>query len=236
MEVHSHTHTPRKKWTHYFWEFLMLFLAVFSGFLAEYQLEHKIERDREKQFITSLVGDIKADNEIIDNLKPEWFIKFLQADSLMKALGGKEIIHDSYPAYRLWGLARGFKDFIPHNGTIKQLINSGGLRLIHNRNVADSIMSYERMTDILMAYQAQLNSYQTTDQGYLKIFDEIKIFNTAEKENIPLLINDSKSLNLAFSNVRIWSFRYSLLIKYAENVQTTGASLLQAIQKEYNLK
>ena len=30
MEVHHHTHTPRKKWTHYFWEFLMLFLAVYS--------------------------------------------------------------------------------------------------------------------------------------------------------------------------------------------------------------
>ena len=29
MEVHAHTHTARKKWTHYFWEFLMLFLAVF---------------------------------------------------------------------------------------------------------------------------------------------------------------------------------------------------------------
>jgi D-aminopeptidase len=36
MEVHAHTHTApasggtgRKKWSHYFWEFLMLFLAVF---------------------------------------------------------------------------------------------------------------------------------------------------------------------------------------------------------------
>ena len=29
MEVHAHTHTERKKWTHYFWESLMLFLAVF---------------------------------------------------------------------------------------------------------------------------------------------------------------------------------------------------------------
>ena len=34
MEVHAHTHTARKKWTHYFWEFLMLFLAVFCGFLG----------------------------------------------------------------------------------------------------------------------------------------------------------------------------------------------------------
>ena len=51
MEVHHHSHTARKKWTHYLWEFLMLFLAVFCGFLAEYQLEHKIEKDREKQYI-----------------------------------------------------------------------------------------------------------------------------------------------------------------------------------------
>src|SRR5687767_14705532 len=57
MEVHAHTHTARKKWTHYFWEFIMLFLAVFCGFLAEYQLEHVIENKREKQFIVSLVSE-----------------------------------------------------------------------------------------------------------------------------------------------------------------------------------
>ena len=56
-----HTHTPRKKWTHYFWEFLMLFLAVFCGFLAEYQLEHLIEQKREKQFIKALIEDLKLD-------------------------------------------------------------------------------------------------------------------------------------------------------------------------------
>ena len=28
MEVHAHTHTSRKKWTHYFWEPLMLLLKV----------------------------------------------------------------------------------------------------------------------------------------------------------------------------------------------------------------
>jgi hypothetical protein len=44
MEVHHHAHASdpalhrgRKKWTHNFWEFLMLFLAVFCGFLAENQ-------------------------------------------------------------------------------------------------------------------------------------------------------------------------------------------------------
>jgi len=58
MEVHHHSHPAgddshrsRKKWTHYLWEFIMLFLAVFSGFLAEYQLEHQIEKERAEKYL-----------------------------------------------------------------------------------------------------------------------------------------------------------------------------------------
>ena len=47
MEVNAHTHTPRKKWTHYFWEFLMLFLALFRVFLLKGQLEHTLEHQRD---------------------------------------------------------------------------------------------------------------------------------------------------------------------------------------------
>ena len=68
MEVHHHshlatgeTHSSRKKWTHYFWEFLMLFLAVFCGFLTEFQLEHKIEKEKGKQYIQSVYEDLKED-------------------------------------------------------------------------------------------------------------------------------------------------------------------------------
>src|SRR5262245_32014682 len=68
MEVHHHshlasgeTHTARKKWTHYFWEFLMLFLAVFCGFLAENFREHQVEHKREKTFIGSFIEDLKMD-------------------------------------------------------------------------------------------------------------------------------------------------------------------------------
>ena len=61
MEVHQHTHTPRKKWTHYFWEFFMLFLAVTLGFLVENQREHYVEHQREKQFMGTLVKDLELD-------------------------------------------------------------------------------------------------------------------------------------------------------------------------------
>jgi hypothetical protein len=51
-----------------FLEFLMLFLAVFCGFLAEYQLEHQIEKDRAKQYIISLYEDLKNDTTRINQL------------------------------------------------------------------------------------------------------------------------------------------------------------------------
>ena len=64
MEVHHHAHIPtsrEKKWTHYFWEFIMLFLAVFAGFLAENQREHMIEHRREKQYMRSMIKDLEID-------------------------------------------------------------------------------------------------------------------------------------------------------------------------------
>jgi hypothetical protein len=60
MEVHHHLHTARKRWTHYFWEFLMLFLAVFCGFLAENFREHQVEKYRGKQYVYSFYRDLKT--------------------------------------------------------------------------------------------------------------------------------------------------------------------------------
>src|SRR5512138_2766177 len=68
MEVHHHSHTERKKWTHYIWEFLMLFLAVFCGFLAENFREHQVEKNRASQYIRSFYEDLKNDTTRINNL------------------------------------------------------------------------------------------------------------------------------------------------------------------------
>src|SRR5687767_1185846 len=82
MEVHQHTHSPRKKWTHYFWEFLMLFLAVFCGFMAENQREHMIEHQREKQYMASLLNDLVADTTALSNSIPVKLRKIGAIDSV----------------------------------------------------------------------------------------------------------------------------------------------------------
>ncbi|HMG69294.1 MAG TPA: hypothetical protein VK588_16465 [Chitinophagaceae bacterium] len=55
MEVHAHElhKVPGHGWKHYFFEFFMLFLAVFCGFLAENWREHIVDQEREKQYVKS---------------------------------------------------------------------------------------------------------------------------------------------------------------------------------------
>ena len=58
MEVHHHSHHP-KKWKEYITEFLMLFLAVTLGFLAENLREVYVEKERSHELILQLQSDIK---------------------------------------------------------------------------------------------------------------------------------------------------------------------------------
>ena len=145
MEVHAHTHTARKKWTHYFWEFLMLFLAVFCGFYAEYQLEHKIEKDREKQYMTSMLQDLKEDSFNMEKIihQNQLILRGLDtlADCLQKPMTGENI--DSTYAYSIkYRYDAPFVDFSER--TMSQLKNSGGLRLIRNQKVSDALARYDQ--------------------------------------------------------------------------------------------
>ena len=156
MEVHAHTHTAdpdshrgRKKWTHYFWEFLMLFLAVFCGFLAEYQLEHKIERDREKKFIQTFIEDLKTDTAAIRQNILFRQNKMKLMDSLMLLLNSQQIKgHENELYYFGRTFVRGLR-FQSNDRTITQLKNSGSLRLIRNEKAADSMISYQKLVEYI---------------------------------------------------------------------------------------
>ena len=54
-------HLFGKKGWRYLFEFLMLFLAVFCGFLAENFRVQLSENNREKEYIHSIIEDIKSD-------------------------------------------------------------------------------------------------------------------------------------------------------------------------------
>jgi hypothetical protein len=236
MEVHSHTHTERKKWTHYLWEFLMLFLAVFCGFLAENLREHKIESDREKQFMQALIRDIKKDILQGDSLQIENLRSQKICDSLLVLLSGREIKKNSYPAYSLWSYVNGFIDFIPNDGTIQQLRNSGGLRLVRKQDVVDRLMEYTKVLELIKIHQAVMNMYLFQQSKKTELFDVVRLANENDSVNVPLLNNDKKLLGWSYEYIQVWRNLLDALNFYAEAAKTKGRNLLQSITKEYHLK
>ncbi len=146
METHAdHLHrVPGKKIWHYFFEFLMLFLAVFCGFMAENWREQLQEHRREKEYIYSIVQDLKS-----DTLQSAKILMYLRRksegiDSVMAALLSPKIAENSNNVYRLWTQNLDLKTFVSNDRTIQQLKNSGELRLIRNKAVSDRIMQYDQ--------------------------------------------------------------------------------------------
>ena len=158
MEVHHHSHTERKKWTHYFWEFLMLFLAVFCGFLAEYQLEHTIEHQREKQYMVTMMEDLKSDTVRLAEAVSYWNAINNSIDSVSDAIQFPLNNSDLPKAYRHLSKALNYYGFRFNDRTISQLKNSGGFRLIRNKEVASKIILYDQLnTDPAVKIEGQHN-------------------------------------------------------------------------------
>ena len=182
MEVHAHTHTPRKKWTHYFWEFIMLFLAVFCGFLAEYQLEHKIEKDREKIYINSLIKDFEYDtlqfSLTINKIKKK--VPFY--DSVLLFFKNPAVFSGKLP-FRFYINTNLEQIYMPLEPTLQQLKGSGNLRLLRKKLVLDSILIYD--SKINGAYLNQTNYVVEFNKRLIQLQE--KVF---DDSNFNLFLND----------------------------------------------
>jgi hypothetical protein len=122
----------------------MLFLAVFCGFLAEYQLEHKIERDREKQFMQTMVEDLKSDTTKLGRVIQIRKLRIRKLDTLFDLLANDEYLREGRKVYDLyenpyWDILR----FFPSDRTMQQLKNGGNLRLIRNKEVSNALIDYD---------------------------------------------------------------------------------------------
>src|SRR6187401_773298 len=145
MEVHAHSHSHGKKtWKNYFWEFLMLFLAVFCGFLAENEREHMVEHKREKEYMRSMVDDLHKDSSAIDLWIKRLELNQKNIDSAIKMYSRLKKITDA----DVLEIGRAGSNGLINIGlvftdrTTSQLKNSGSMRLIRNKTVADSLIEY----------------------------------------------------------------------------------------------
>ena len=237
MEVHAHTHTPRKKWTHYFWEFLMLFLAVFCGFLAEYQLEHKIEKDRAKQYIISFFEDLKYDTSHLTAVINDYKKKVNKLtviskcyDSVLAKSSCKSCLNALYTG------SMGFFELRTSDRTLQQLKNAGGLRLIKSAD-ADSIIAYD---NLLRGYKVdETTTFQETQTAIRNISSEL--FNYAVvKDGIftegDLFITDDKIIiNKYFNTLDRYAKYAAMYIRKLERIRSKAVNIMNYFNKKYHI-
>ena len=237
MDIHANHlhHAPGGKIWHYFFEFLMLFLAVFCGFIAENWREQLKEHQREKEFIHSIVEDLKSDTLQSDNILVQLRSTNTGIDSVLNALSSTEIIENSNNAYRLWTKYLDIRAFISNDRTIQQLKNSGELRLIRNKAVSDRIMKYDQTVKNYYQQSNFMYSALSDQHVYSQLFDFISL-----KKNrnfpVPLTKQGKKLLNEAYAHQQLWNSGLTGLISWLKSVNEEGKGLLIFIQKEYHMQ
>ena len=232
----------------------MLFLAVFCGFLAEYQLEHVIEKQREKIYIKSLLEETKLDITEYDKVLKKAYDIDPIADSLFHNV--KEVEKYNYRFVSRWSSP--FNNlsihYFPSLTTIQQLKNSGNLRLIRSQELQQQIILYETFvqSSVLRSSENMLgamkgvyrlmnelcdltdfnesitknykNEQSIVSQDYSFEFEMPVIFKTPEK------LND---LANSFADFRAYLYGYIVTIT---QVKQKANNLVTLIRQEYKIE
>ncbi len=243
MEVHHHAHHGGPKtWKSYFWEFMMLFLAVFCGSIAEYYLEHRIEKERGIQFVQSMIEDLSSDSAKISATLPYIQQQELGMDSLSQLFHEKNlsdsIVQKMYLQMRSYTVNSAAILFTKR--TISQLQNSGGMRLIPSKKTADAITRYSEIVEMIEtqgSYYEKNGIFELMKMNQ-KIFDfhqsgqkgagiQGKAYHLISTE--PQMLGEYSNLLLITSSV-LHGYRKGL-----ENLQTIISETNAVLKKEHGL-
>ena len=248
MEVHAHTHTARKKWTHYFWEFLMLFLAVFCGFFAENLREHQVEHQREKQFMKTLIKDLELD---IAGINDKLNVRQQTREEMAFVINRLSVGNIDSASDSLYYFSRHlliFGQFATNDRTIIQLRNAGNMRLIRNQNVSDSILSYYKIENVLAFYYSVENDIRMKLRELMgKIFDgyymDKMVLDSTTTLTFklpdfkpPLLSKDGDAINQYKMQLHLFRSVYYATMTNLSNYKHKARELIDLIKKEYHLQ
>jgi hypothetical protein len=216
MEVHQHTHTERKKWHHYFWEFFMLFLAVTLGFLVENQRENFVEHQREKQYIRSLIKDIQNDTAELKKSLANTEASIQSIDSMLLLLTNQKLTDEIIiKSYYFTFPALNNIPVVFNDRTIVQLKNSGNMRIIRNQNVNDALINYWGHIETIKNTLSRHNAYRTKARDL-----ETKIYNLAEK-----FLRDNRVINDSTGQIQLIGHDLAIIREYANTIAYCGIML-----------
>ena len=161
MDAHHHPHLPqgeKKKFTEYLLEFLMIFLAVTLGFIAENIREHITETKSAHQYLESFRNDLLQNQIQIKKYDSLYTNELPVYDSIVSIFYEKTENKNLPLLSRL--LLHGQVNFIItiNTPTYQQLISSGSMRYLKNAALKESMANYEEGINALVNYNDRIIS------------------------------------------------------------------------------
>ena len=201
MEVHHHSHHP-KKWKEYITEFLMLFLAVTLGFLAENLREVYVEKERSHELISSFIRDVELNVVLMDSLIQSNKKSLLKSDSIALYIVKIKKDIDLNVVYEIPAVSY---RYLSNNDTYDQMKSSASLRYIKDSVLLDKILQYASDCEaaearsssmetefVLGEYSKELYKWMPQSVAMEKIIIERSGINTVvNRENTSQLLVDS---------------------------------------------
>lgn len=246
MEVHHHSHHP-KKWKEYITEFLMLFLAVSLGFMAENIREHQIEKHREIAYLQNVHEDLKLDLKNINSVLNQNTVRLNALDTFFDGLKNGTIKNeDVYYYARNLGLRATFES--SHIG-LDQIKSAGGLRMVKVDEIVSGIQEYERMLNSIDKLESVRE--RSLEQARFKmatVFDPAVNYEMLSNQgqgimrfNRPgnadaILQKNQTALNELFNLIALGLNTNRYLNNRLTELKRIGENLDKAILKEYETK
>lgn len=226
----------------------MLFFAVTLGFFVENQREHYIESKKEKQYVRSLVQDLKEDTAYLAEAMNTHDLACKMIDTLISLLKSDK---DNASIKRIYYLARiiPFRDqaILIHDKSFEQLKNSGSLRLIHKQYILDSLSSYyEKYKWVSLGPSVmEIRNRQELFLSLEKLFD-MQVFQEMVHSPDPftpvfpagepaLITNEIQVINEICARYHFMYGTKRVLQNSAEDLLMTAKGLLRLLQTEYDL-
>jgi hypothetical protein len=242
MEVHAHSHTPGKKWTHYFWEFFMMFLAVFCGFLAENQREHIVEGNRAKEYAVLLLEDLKNDSAYINEITANQLLMLHRADSLLTILSSDQFINNNGRIVNLFNHVGTLVDFKPaFEINFEQIKNSGSLRYFKNKKLVSSLSEFDRLLETTAEVYGGYNNYILQNLQPFMINNlntlQFDIFSRTVLVSNPDIYNWDKREAVLLANKINLKKTYDVFFvnRFLKQCAEKNLALITAITNEYHL-
>jgi hypothetical protein len=249
MEVHHHPdiHHKPKKWKEYFLEFLMIFLAVTLGFIAENIREQITESTKEKQYITGFIRNVKDDTANLRQVIEFYTRQVKGVDSMLTLAHTNMLIDSSRKSFYYLALQYLYSTsaFKSNDATLQQLKSTGDYRLIEKDHTADSLAKYD--AEIHSIY-IQGSYYETYFKEILSRLDELTDITVITDTSF---IKNGKMMNRPFPHLRedngklatlfnkIFDFRQitnSYAKDYLKPQLENSKRLIAFLRKEYDIK